>query len=192
MPLAGGGPETEMTEAIRALLRRSLRASYRDLVARLTRRLGSSDLAQEALHETWLRLAQPGKLGDVANPEAYLYRSALNAATNIRIAAERRLNAIEIEVALEIPDESPGPAAIAEGRADIARLERALSELPKRQRDVLRAHILENVSYEEIAARHGVTVRTIHSDIRHAIEHCADQLGVETLFTFDRRRLSSK
>lgn len=181
-----------MTEAIRSLLRRSLRVSYRDLAARLARRLGSSDLAHEALHETWLRLDRPGKLSAVANPEAYLYRSALNAAANIRVASERRLNAVEIEVALDIPDETPGPAAVAEGRADIARLDRALSELPRRQREVLFAHLLENISYDALAARHEVTVRTIHSDIRHAIEHCADRVGVETLFTFDRRRLSRK
>ncbi|WP_034160378.1 RNA polymerase sigma factor [Sphingomonas sp. ERG5] len=181
-----------MTDAIRAVLRRSLRTSYRDLIQRLTRKLGSPDLAQEALHETWLRLERPGALSDVANPEAYLYRSALNAATNIRVSEGRRLNAMEIEVALDIPDEAPGPDVIAEGRADFTRLERALADLPERQRAVLCASLLETISYEALAARHGVTVRTIHSDIRHAVEHCADRLGVETIFTFDRRRLSRK
>ncbi|SRR5204862_292056 len=181
-----------MSEAIRAMLRRSLSARYPELVARLTRRLGSVELAREALHETWLRLKRPGKLGAVANADAYLYRAALNTAANIRTAQARRLSAAEIEAALDVPDEAPGPDEIAEGRAEIARLDEALAELPTRPREILLASLLENLTYDEIAERHGVTVRTVHSDIRYAIEHCADRLGVDVLFRFDRRRLSRK
>lgn len=181
-----------MTEAARAQLRRSLRNGYRELMAKLTRRLGSPDLAQEALHETWLRLERPGKFSDIVNPEAYLLRAALNNAANIRLAGSRRLNALEIEHALDIADDAPGPVALAEARADLARLEKALTALPRRQREVLCAHLTENISFDELAARHGVTARTIHSDIRHAIEHCADRLGLDTLFSFDGRSLSKK
>lgn len=181
-----------MTEAIRALLRRSLLAKYRDLIARLTRRLGSSDLALEALHETWLRLERPGNFSEVANPEAYLYRAALNAAANIRVAENRRLTAVELDALMDFEDEAPGPEQIAEGRADIARLDRALAELPARQRAVFRDSLLQDISYEALAKRHGVTVRTIHSDIRYAIEHCADRLGKDVLFAFGRRQLSKK
>jgi RNA polymerase sigma factor (sigma-70 family) len=181
-----------MTEAIRAQLRRSLLSRYRELTVRLARRLGSSDLAAEALHETWLRLERPGDLASVTNPEAYLYRAALNIATNIRVAERRRLTAVELDALMEFPDDAPGPAQIAEGRADLARLEQAMSELPPRQRAVFTQALLEDISYESLAKRHGVTVRTIHNDIRHAIEHCADRLGRDGLFAFGRRQLSKK
>lgn len=185
-------PATRMTEAVRSMLRRSLQAGYRELVQRLTRRLGSPDLAREALHETWLRLERPGSLQPVSNPDAYLYRAALNAATNMRVAENRRLNPVEIDAILEIPDEAPGADRIAEGQAELKRLDRALARLPARSRKVIYAWLLEDISYDDLAMRHGVTVRTIHSDIRRAIEHCADELGVETIFAFDRRRLSRK
>ena len=45
---------------------------------RLTRRLGSADLAGEAIHEVFLRIERGGELGEVRNPQAYLYRMAAN------------------------------------------------------------------------------------------------------------------
>jgi DNA-directed RNA polymerase specialized sigma24 family protein len=101
-----------MTEAMRAFLRRSLLASYSDLIGRLTRRLGSPDLAAEALHETYLRLEQPGNIGEVANPESYLYRAAVNTAANIRRSDSRHLGEEEIKALLDISDDAPDPERI--------------------------------------------------------------------------------
>lgn len=179
-----------MTEAIRALLKRSLLTHYESLMARLTRRLGSPDLAGEALHETYLRLERPMNVDQVANAEAYIYRAALNTATNIRTAQTRRLSPLEIDALLEIPDEGPDQARIVEARAEMARLEKALAELPERCRAIFRAALLEDIPYEDLAQRHDVTVRTVHNDIRRAIEHCGQRLGRETLFALGRRQLS--
>lgn len=181
-----------MTEAIRTLLRHTLLRHYKTLMARLTKKLGSPDLAGEALHETYLRLERPIAVNEVANPEAYVYRAALNTASNLRLSQGRRLSFLEVEALLEIPDEAPGPQRILEGRAEVAKLEKALAELPPRCRAVFRAALLEDTSYEDIAQRHQITVRTVHNDIRLAIEHCGERLGRETLFALGRRQLSRK
>ena len=57
-------------------LRTLLLAEYVDFDRRLTRRLGSPDLASEALNETYLRLEGMRELGPVRSPKAYLFRIA--------------------------------------------------------------------------------------------------------------------
>jgi RNA polymerase sigma factor (sigma-70 family) len=183
-----------MTEAIRALLQRAMVGSYRTLLTRLTRRLGSPDLAIEALHETWIRLER-SNLNPVTDPEAYLYRAALNTASNLRVAEKRHLSKLEIDGLMEVEsfeDESPDQARILESREEFSLLEKALQELPPRQRIVLAEALTEDETYETLARRHGVSTRTIQNDLRQAAEHCARRLGQETIFAFRRRGLSRK
>jgi len=181
-----------MTEAMRAHLRRSLLASYSDLVGRLTRRLGSSDLAAEALHETYLRLEQPGNIGEVANPESYLFRAAVNTAANLRRTDSRYLSMAEIHALLEIPDEAPDPERIALARGEIDALKRVLAELPKRQSVVFSEIIFQNTPYPVLAERFGVSTRTIYKDVEAALAHCARRLGKKSFFKMERRQLSGK
>ena len=181
-----------MTNAIQALLRRTLLASYGNLMARLTRRLGSPDLAAEALHETWLRLERPGNISDVANPESYLYRAAINTAANLRNAGARHLGSGEISALLEIPDEAPGAERIAMARAEIGALEQALAELPARQRAVFCEVMFQSTPYPVLAERYGVSTRTIYKDVEQALEHCARRLGKKSFFKMERRQLSGK
>ncbi|UPT99666.1 RNA polymerase subunit sigma-70 [Bradyrhizobium barranii subsp. apii] len=92
-------------------LRTLLLAEYVDFDRRLTRRLGSSDLASEALNETYLRLEGMRELGPVRSPKAYLFRIALNIAADRRRAEKRRLTVDEVDALLEIPDDRPDAAS---------------------------------------------------------------------------------
>ena len=65
-----------MSETGRDALRRSLILGYEDLKARLTRQLGSAELASDALQETYLRLVRGAELAPVHRPGAYLLRMA--------------------------------------------------------------------------------------------------------------------
>ena len=179
-----------MTEAIRELLRNALVENYSELMRRLAQRLGSQDLAVEALHEIWLRLERPGSFSEVLNARAYLYRAALNAARNVKIAETRRLSPLEIDALLDFPDEAPDAEQIVDSRIELARLDAAIAKLPERTRLVLLEALLGNYSYDDLAQRHGVTVRTIHNDLRSAIAHCGNQLGKNAVFAFGRHGLS--
>jgi RNA polymerase sigma factor (sigma-70 family) len=181
-----------MTEAMRAFLRRSLLASYSDLIGRLTRRLGSPDLAAEALHETYLRLEQPGNIGEVANPESYLYRAAVNTAANIRRSDSRHLGEEEIKALLDISDDAPDPERIVLARAEVDSLRRALAELPERQSVVFSEVMFDNTPYPVLAERFGVSTRTIYKDVEQALAHCARRLGKKSFFKIERRQLSGK
>jgi RNA polymerase sigma-70 factor, ECF subfamily len=165
-----------MIETSRATLRHLLLGGYDDLKRRLACRLGSMDLAGEALQETFLRLECAGDIGPVRQPRAYLYRIALNIAINRRVAENRRLTAAEAEALLDVVDETPDPARTAEARSEVEALKRALVELPPRRREIFLAAWVYEVPHQKIAERFGITLRTVQMELKDAREHCALRL----------------
>jgi RNA polymerase sigma-70 factor (ECF subfamily) len=160
----------------RALLRRVLLADYKDFFDGLKRRLGSADLAGEALQETFLRLEKVPQAKPLHSPKSYLYRIAVNIAIDRRRAEARRLTSTEVECLMDLADPAPDPARIVEARSEIEHLKRAVAELPPRRREILLAARLHEVPNREIAKRFGVTVRTIETELKAAVEHCASRL----------------
>ncbi len=78
-------------------LRDLLVEKYDELRVRLASRLGSTDLASESLNETYLRLNRSDNAEPVLNPYAYLFRMALNVATDRERANMRRLALSQVE-----------------------------------------------------------------------------------------------
>jgi RNA polymerase sigma factor (sigma-70 family) len=165
-----------MTESPWTALRQLLADHYDDFRKRLTRRLGSDDLARETLHETWLHLHGRNTIGTIENPSSYLLRTAFNLATDRGLKEARIARRIEIKAVLEIADEMPGPERDVEARRDIAMLERALEELTPRRRAILLASRLEGLTLREIAERLGISQRLVEIELKHAVEHCAERL----------------
>ena len=165
-----------MADTERFQLRHLLLADYADLTKRLTRRLGSSDLAGEALQETFLRLERTAEIPSVRSPKAYLFRMAVNVAADRRRAEARRLTASEVDSWLDIVDESPDPCRNVEARSEVEALKRAIAELPARRREIFLAARLEDIPTGEIAKRFRLTRRTIEIELKHALEHCASRL----------------
>jgi RNA polymerase sigma-70 factor (ECF subfamily) len=178
-----------MTETNWTTLRQLLVDRYEDFRRRLARRLGSTDLATEVLHETYLRLDRgSAELGIVNNPKAYLYRTALNVAADRHRSAEgRRLNNLEIDALRGIADAALDPAKAMEARLEVTMLERALDELTPRRRAILIAARLEEVPHVEIAARFGISTRMVEKELRSALIHCGQRLEIKLTSRFGRR-----
>jgi RNA polymerase sigma factor (sigma-70 family) len=157
-------------------LRQLLVERYYDLRDRLTRRLGSMDLASEALHEVYLRLDRIGDPGSVTHPAAYLFRAACNAANDAlrienRYARQRAASPLN-----DLPDRSPGPDDTVEARIELEVLASALMTLPRRQREILIAARYEQIPRAEIAKRYGISRRQVQIELQRALETCKDYL----------------
>jgi len=159
-----------------AALRDLLSERYDELKARLTRRLGSEELARESLNETWLRLHRPNDAGMVDSPTGYVMRMAVNAATDHRRAESRRARRADVSAALEVADPAPGPAREAEARQELDMLREAIASLPPRTRDILIAARLEGRPQQEIAERYGISPRMVRIELRRALDHCEAHL----------------
>lgn len=158
-----------------ALLQRFLHL-YPDFRERLRRRLGSADLADEALNEVYVKLRTTEKEYSVRDAPAYLFRLTLNAAHDLRRSASRHSLAEQIEAALDIADPEPSAARTAEDREAVGQLEAAIATLTERRRMILIAVRIHERSCREIAAELGVSTRTIEMELRSALEHCAENL----------------
>lgn len=146
--------------------------NYTGLHRRLARYLGCADAASESLHEAWMKLAGARFEGTVQNPVAYIYRVACNAATD-RLRAERPWQyAGDAEDMLEqVVDHSPGPELIAEVRSDLEAVERAMQGLPNRHQDILVALRVHELTRQEVAVRHGLSLRRVDTALRQALLH---------------------
>lgn len=166
-----------MSDANRTMLRSFLADRYDDLKQRLSRRLGSAELAGDALQDTYVRLGRAEVAGAVQSPAAYLFRMAFNVAMDRQRAEKRRLAHNEVQDLLHLVDDAPGPSQIAEARFEIEALEKAIAELTPRRRVILLAARLQGMPQREIANRLGVSLRLVEKELRLAQEHCARKLG---------------
>jgi RNA polymerase sigma-70 factor (ECF subfamily) len=116
------------------------------------------------------------EVGPVRSPKAYLFRIAVNIATDGRRKESRRLTTEEVDNLLELPDDQPDAARVIEARSEVKLLRRAIAELPERRRQVLLLSRIEDMPHRDIARRLGVTVRTVETDLKQALEHCAQRL----------------
>lgn len=167
-----GGPGNERRQA--GVLQACLLANYESLRRQLARRLGCPDMATECLHDAWLRMASFDAPAALQSPEAYVYRMACNAAMD-RLRGNRAGQYADGAEDLigQCVDEAPGPERIAAARSDLAALERRLMRLPQRHRAVVYDLRIDGMSREEVAARHGLSLRRVDTALRQAIGHCA-------------------
>ncbi|MDF3835854.1 sigma-70 family RNA polymerase sigma factor [Cupriavidus basilensis] len=160
------------------VLRDFLVLNYDQLRRRLTRHVGCSDTACDSLQEAWLRLGSATLPDAVRSAEAYVYRVACNLATDQ--LRDRRMwpSLADADSVFEhLADHGPGPEAVVEARSDLAALDRALENVPGRHRRVLVGLRLEELTREEVAARHGISLRSVDTVLRQTLDYCATQTG---------------
>lgn len=143
----------------------------------------AEDVLQEALYElvAAYRLMQP-----VEQAGAWLMRVARNRIIDRfrkkkpELLADQGFELDEddelggLEDLLPSPDE--GPDAVAIRQLLLERIEAALDELPREQREVFIAQELEGASFKELAAKWNVGVSTLLSRKRYAILHLRQRL----------------
>lgn len=166
-------------------LRTLLVERYDEFAQRLTRHLGSKDLANDALHDTFLRIAREGDLPPVRNPRGYLFRMAVNIAITRERSERRRIAIIDADALLEsIVDDGPLASEVVESRGDIQIVQRALAEMPPRRRAIFEAAWVEDIPHGEIAERHDLSLRMIQIELKTAAEHIAERLARSNVVDF--------
>jgi RNA polymerase sigma-70 factor (ECF subfamily) len=160
-----------------ASLRETIVQRYEHIKVRLTRLLGSRELADDVLHETYLRLYRSDAVGTIQQPESYIFRVALNIATDKRRQERRRASQAEIVSAIQLDDEQPDLSKEVEQRSDVQALKRALAELPPRRRAILIAARVDGRSHVQIAESLGISRTMVQKELRKAIGDCVRYLG---------------
>lgn len=152
-------------------------ASYMELRRYLARRFGSRIEPEDVLQDTFLRLQNVPAEAEIKNTRSYLFRAAANQATDhirARQAFDRRFDLSDDS---DHADETPSPEAAADYRQRLQMLERAVLDLPARQRQVFLMHKIDGLSHAEIAAALGITRSAVEKLVMKALAHLRDRLG---------------
>lgn len=123
--------------------------------------------AEDLVQEAWVRLACYSRERTVAEPEAFLMRTALNLSIDAYRVNSSRGEAVVLDEAVLI-DTSPGVEAVALARERMTRLSGCLSGLNSKTRDIFLAHRVDGMSYQEIARKHRLSVSAVEKHIARA------------------------
>jgi RNA polymerase sigma-70 factor (ECF subfamily) len=142
----------------------------------ISKRLQSSDSADDLTHEAFIRLLrrQPGE--DVDNPRAYLYTIAGNLVAD-HLRKSRKQPFVDEDDGQNIMDGSPGPERSTMAKDELRRLREAVDKLPPRQREILLLHKFEDLSYIEIAEKLNISKNTVMVHMMRALKSCRDHMA---------------
>jgi RNA polymerase sigma factor (sigma-70 family) len=142
--------------------------------------------AEDVLQEVFYKLVEANRLlMPIDHVTAWLFRVARNRITDLfRKKKPERLSdravAGEHDAPLQLqellPSTEAGPEALYIRHLLLDELTLAIAALPKEQREVFVGHELEGRSFKEMAAATGVSVNTLLSRKRYAIQHLRERL----------------
>ena len=132
------------------------------------KKVGPSE-AEDLVQEVFLAMQARGPLEDTEHVNRYLFRVAANVVARRRRPGQwdwsthAELEEAELEDAL-----SPERSVIA--RQTLARLLSALKELPPRSAQAFALHRFDEMTYGEIAAHMGISVKAVEALMKRALE----------------------
>ena len=136
------------------------------------RRTVAEELVQEAflrLHRIW---------GQVDNPRGWIYRSVRNLALN---HLRDRPQETQLDEERAAPDESLPRDLVGRSEA-IGTVRMLLAEMPEEDRNLTRLKYLENLKYQEIGRRTGLSAGNVGFRLHHLLKGLQDALqraGIE-------------
>jgi RNA polymerase sigma factor (sigma-70 family) len=146
---------------------------YGELLRFLTARLGCREQAADVVQDTFLRVRKVKDLAAIAQPRAFLYKTALNLTVDLfrrqRIRSERTT---QLDMTEDYPSTTPRQDDEVEAKERVRLLQQAIAALPPKCRQVFLLHKFMDLSHAEIAARLGISRNMVEKHVMKAMAHC--------------------
>jgi RNA polymerase sigma-70 factor (ECF subfamily) len=145
----------------------------------ISRILPKSELAEDALQETFVRIWQKASTYDasLASPMAWMATIAHNRAIDLKRRFAERLARRSEELDPATADDHPDPLTLAEQSENFRRLKTCLDGLPSDRQEMVLLAYHQGWSREELAARFKRPVTTVKTLLRRsliALKECLD------------------
>lgn len=146
---------------------------YGELLRFLTAKLGCREQAADVVQDTFLRVRGLKDLAGVAQPRAFLYKTAVNLSVDLyrrqRIRAERMT---PIDTTEELQSMATRPDDAVEAKERVQLLYEAIAELPPKCRQVFLLHKFMELSHADIAGRLGISKNMVEKHVMKAMAYC--------------------
>lgn len=172
---ASASANIESDDALGTIARAFARHSH-ELVAFLRGRRGAHD-AEDLVQESFARLIEAHRSQPVEQPRAWLYKTGCHLAYDAH-DHQRVVDAVVVDGAPTetVPDTLADPQRRVAAREQLDRAWQALEALPDAVRHAFLLNRFEALSQREIAARLGVSEKTIERHVLRALKACHDAL----------------
>lgn len=146
------------------------------LIQLLRAKLRSDQEARDVAQEAYVRLLQLDRLGTVSYLRSYLFRTALNIATDrLRSASVRTAAHRDPIFECRVDELSPDRTALAQDELRV--VSAALEALPPKPRYAFLLHRFADLDIEEVASRLGVSDRMVRNYIVQGMLCCRTALN---------------
>lgn len=140
------------------------RKLWANLVKQVARRTHSPAEAEDLLHWAYLRLEKRNSGEEIADPAAFLIKTA----KNIQIDNYRRNRRFSEGIDIDLADETPLQDEVIASRVRLERLKEGLDRLSPVAREVLLLRRLHGLKYHEIGERLGISRSTVERTLARA------------------------
>ncbi len=166
------GADPEDVDSNRSARLEALALRYQGPLLRYFVRRGcAADVAEDCMQEVFVRLARTDDK-TVQNAEAYLFTIAssvlISRARKARTHYDAQHHPIED---FSLVSGEAAPDRVLEGKEALGRLDAVLSELAPDTREMFLLNRVDGLTYHQIAARHGLSVKAVERQIGKALNH---------------------
>jgi RNA polymerase sigma factor (sigma-70 family) len=137
------------------------------LLKQVARRTRDQDDAEDLLHAAYIRLERYRTQHVVANPSAFLVRTAANIAIDIH-RHEKFWEPGDERRDGQCADNAPLQDEVIAARARLSRVKEGLAKLSPRTREIFLMHRLHGMKYREIAVHLGISQSAVEKHIAKA------------------------
>ena len=175
--LIGGATEAL---SVAAVIRR-----YHDSLLRFLRqRLRVADDAADVAQEAYIKMMQYEGSREIHSAPSLLFRIAINVAHDLGRAEQSRRMSDHYPIdELEIASDQPTPEREVAAAQDLELLYEAIEQLPPKCQQVFLLSRAKRMTYPEIAAHCGISVKMVEKHISHALRICTCKVGGRTTGT---------
>ena len=163
-----------MAEQKKGFVERLFAQHHRALQAFFYRRIRSKSDAPDLVQEVYVRMLRVSDTDAIRNPELYLYTVASNLVKEHAVLERRRASSVDIDDASvqDMLGELPTHDRQLDTDRRVLRLRKVLVQLSPKCRAAVALRYRQELSYEEIGERLGVSSNMVKKYLVQALAHC--------------------
>jgi RNA polymerase sigma-70 factor (ECF subfamily) len=156
----------------------TIRRYHDSLIRFLRQRLRVKEDAADIAQEAYIRMMQYEGSRKIQSPSSMLFRIAINVANDVGRYEQVHRVADQLSIdGLELASHEPSAEREIAAREDLEILYRVIEQLPPKRRQVFLLSRVERMTYPQIAAHCGISVKMVEKHISQALAVCMKKVG---------------